>query len=104
VTAGPGGLSEQRFQPLDPAVDGGVVELDAALGEQLLDVAVRQAEAEVLAHRQHDHLERMAKASEGRELNRAGHRQRGMGGEVSGHSLRARDSFTADATAPLNPS
>jgi hypothetical protein len=44
---------------------------DAALDEQLLDVAVRQGEAEVPAHRQHDHLERMAKASEGRELNRS---------------------------------
>jgi hypothetical protein len=48
-----------------------VVDLDATLGEQLLDVAVRQGEAKVPAYRQHDHLGRMAGASEGRELHRS---------------------------------
>jgi hypothetical protein len=33
-----------------------VVDLDAAFGEQLLDVAVGQAEAQVPADRQHDHI------------------------------------------------
>jgi hypothetical protein len=37
------------FEPHHPAVDGDVVDLDATLGEQLLDVAVRQAEAQVPA-------------------------------------------------------
>jgi hypothetical protein len=33
-----------------------VVDLDTALGEEFLDVAVGQAEAQVPADRQHDHL------------------------------------------------
>jgi hypothetical protein len=32
---------------LDPAVDGGVVGLNPTLGEQLLDVAIRQREAQI---------------------------------------------------------
>jgi hypothetical protein len=43
MAPGPGGLSEQRREPLDPPVDGDVVDLDAALGEQLFDVAVGEA-------------------------------------------------------------
>jgi hypothetical protein len=45
VPARPGGLSEQRREPLHPAVDRDVVDLDPALGEELLDIAIRQAEA-----------------------------------------------------------
>jgi hypothetical protein len=45
MAAGPGGLSEQRREPLHPPVDGDVVDSDAALGEQLLHVAVGEAEA-----------------------------------------------------------
>jgi hypothetical protein len=40
VPAGPGGLGEQRREPLHPAVDRDVIDLDASLGEQLLDVAI----------------------------------------------------------------
>jgi hypothetical protein len=36
----PGGLGQQRREPLHPTVDGDVVDIDAALGEQLLDVPV----------------------------------------------------------------
>jgi hypothetical protein len=45
MTAGSGGVGQQRREPLDPAVDGGVVDVDPALGEQLLHVAIGQAEA-----------------------------------------------------------
>jgi len=45
VPAGPGGLSQQRREPHDPAVDSDVVDLDPALGKQFLDVAVGQREA-----------------------------------------------------------
>jgi hypothetical protein len=55
VPTGPGSLDQQRREAADPAIDGGVVDLDAALGEQLLDVAVRQREAQVPAHREDDH-------------------------------------------------
>jgi hypothetical protein len=56
VPAGPGRLAQQRCEPHDPAVDGDVVDLDAALGEQFFDVAVGEAKAEVPADRQHDHI------------------------------------------------
>jgi hypothetical protein len=38
MAAGPGRLGQQRREPVDPPVDGDVVDLDAALGEQLLDI------------------------------------------------------------------
>jgi hypothetical protein len=44
MAAGPGGLSEQRREPLDPPVDGDVVDLDAAFAEQFLGVAVGETE------------------------------------------------------------
>jgi hypothetical protein len=40
VAAGPGGLGQQRREPLDPAVDGDVVDLNAAFGEEFFEVAV----------------------------------------------------------------
>jgi hypothetical protein len=43
-----------------------VVDLDAPLDQQFLEVAVRQPEAQLPADRQHDHLGREAKAGEGR--------------------------------------
>jgi hypothetical protein len=45
-------------------VDRDVVDLDAALGEELFDVAVGQAEAQVPADRQHDDIGREAEAGE----------------------------------------
>jgi hypothetical protein len=42
-----------------------VVDLDASLGEQLLDVAVGQTEAQVPAHRQHNDVRWEAEAGEG---------------------------------------
>ena len=46
VPTGPGRLDEQRGEPDHPAEKRGVVNLDAAFGEQLLDVAVGQPEAQ----------------------------------------------------------
>jgi hypothetical protein len=46
VTSWAGGVSQQRCDARDPPVDGGVVDVDAALGQQLLDVAIRQVEAQ----------------------------------------------------------
>src|SRR5512132_825701 len=73
-----------------------MVDLDAALGEQLFDVAVGEAKAEVPADRQHDHIRREAETGEGRPCN-------GIGADpASSHdaSLAARVCSTADATAP----
>jgi hypothetical protein len=66
MAPGSGGLNEQRREPLDPPVDGDVVDLDAAFGEQLFDVAVGEAKAQVPADRQHDHIRREAETGEGR--------------------------------------
>jgi hypothetical protein len=48
-----------------------VVDLDPAVGEQLLDVAIGQPEAQVSANRQHDHLGWKAEAGEGRSCERS---------------------------------
>jgi hypothetical protein len=41
----PSGVGQQGREPHPPPVDSDVVDLDPALDEQLLDVAVGQAEA-----------------------------------------------------------
>jgi hypothetical protein len=48
VTARPGRLGQQGREPLHPAIDRDMVDLDPAFGEQLLDVPVGQAKAQVL--------------------------------------------------------
>lgn len=52
------GYGEKRCEPLHPPVDGNVVDLDAALDQQPLHIAVGQAIAQVPPHRDHDHLGR----------------------------------------------
>jgi hypothetical protein len=59
-------IREQGREALHPSVDGDVVNLNAAFGQQLFDVAVRQALPQVPAHRDHDDLGREPKAGEGR--------------------------------------
>jgi hypothetical protein len=66
MAVGPGSLGEQRREPLHPPVDDDVVDLDAALGQQLLHVAVRQRETQAPAHRQHDHIGRETAAGQAR--------------------------------------
>src|SRR5215218_9795982 len=70
--------------------------LDAAFGEQLLDVAVRQRETQASADRQHNHTRREAEAGEGRWRDSS--RTRAAGSHDT--SLSARGSLAADATAP----
>jgi hypothetical protein len=53
--------SNTRNQP----VDGNVVDLDTAFGQQFLNISVRQA----VPHRQHDHLGRESETRE-RRVNR----------------------------------
>ena len=77
VPARAGGLGQQRREPLYPAVDGDVISLDATLGEEFLDVAVGQAEAQVPADRQDDHVGGEAEAGEGGP--RGGSRTRAAG-------------------------
>jgi hypothetical protein len=97
MAAGPRGLGQQRRKPQNPPVDGDVVDLHAAFGQQLLHVAVRQREAQVPAHRQHDHIGWEAEAGERSPYDS------GEAGTASSHSdsLPALGSITAAATVPV---
>jgi hypothetical protein len=61
-----GGVGEQRGEPLNPAVDGDVIDLHATLDQELLNVAIGQVEPQIPAHRDHDHLRREPEAGERR--------------------------------------
>src|SRR5436305_131245 len=58
VSAWPGGVDKQGREPLHPAIDGHVIYLDTAFGEQLFHISVRESIAQVPTHRHHDHLRR----------------------------------------------
>jgi len=58
MPAQPRCLDELRSKPLDPSVHGHMVDGDAALGQQFLDVAVGEAVAQAPADRDRDHLPR----------------------------------------------
>jgi hypothetical protein len=47
---------QQRREALDPSVDRDVINVNTSFDDRLLDVAIRQALAQVPAHRQQDHL------------------------------------------------
>jgi hypothetical protein len=86
MTAGSGGISKQRREPQHPPIDGDVVDFDPALGEQFLDVAVRQPEAQIPADCQHNHIGWEAEAGEGGPC--CGSRTRAVSSHIS--SLAAR--------------
>jgi hypothetical protein len=66
VTTGSCGVDEQWGEPLHPAIDGHMINVDTTFSEQLLDVPVGQAIAEVPADRHHDHIRREPEANESR--------------------------------------
>jgi hypothetical protein len=68
MAARPGGLDELGREPLDPPIDGDVIDGDAPLGQQFLDVPLGQAIAQVPADRERDHLSREPEAGEHRGL------------------------------------
>jgi hypothetical protein len=55
-------LKKAGIEPLDPSIDGDVIDGDAALSHQLLHVPVRQPVAQVPADRHRDHLPRKPEA------------------------------------------
>jgi hypothetical protein len=83
VPARPGGVGQQRGEPLHPPIHADVVDLDAALGEQFLDISVGQAEAEVPPHRQDDHLGWEPEAGERGRRCRSGAGMAGVHGRQS---------------------
>ena len=56
VTTWPRRVDQSRCETLHPPVNGDVVNVDAAFGDEFLDVAVRQPEAQLPAHGHQDHL------------------------------------------------
>jgi hypothetical protein len=66
VAAWPGRLHQQRREPLDPSEQGDMVDLDAALSEELLQITVRQSVAQVPAHGDQDDLWREPESGERR--------------------------------------
>jgi hypothetical protein len=84
----PGGVPEwasgvglQRCESLHPPVHRDVVDLDTALGQQLLHVPVGQAVAQVPADRDRDHLQREPEPGKRRPIDV------GTGGSASTHPL-----------------
>jgi hypothetical protein len=68
-----GCLDELAGEPLHPPVDRHVIDGDTAFGEQLLDVAVRQAVAQVPVDADRDDLPREAEACKRRTTRRPRH-------------------------------
>ena len=66
--AGP--VDRQRRETLRPPEQGDVIDLDAALREEFVEIAIRQTETEIPADRQHDHLRREPEAGERRRVER----------------------------------
>ena len=67
-------VDELRGEGLHPAVDRDVVDSNAAFGQQLFDIAVGQAVAQLPPHRDRDHLPREAVAGRrGRDRRRIDH-------------------------------
>jgi hypothetical protein len=54
VAAGAGRVDEQRGEALDPSVHADVVDVDASLGEEFLDVSVGEPVVQVPPDRQKD--------------------------------------------------
>jgi hypothetical protein len=71
MSARPSSLGQQRCEPLHPAIHGDVVDLDAPFAEQLLDVAVGEAEAQVPVDRDDNHIGWESEASKVRSWNRS---------------------------------
>jgi hypothetical protein len=93
----------KRREPLHPPVDGDVVDVDAAFGEQLFDVAEGQAKAQVPADRQHDHIRREA-TSGGKQKPAKADCAMGWGDAASSRIPQSgcSDPLTADATTPMD--
>jgi hypothetical protein len=61
-------VDQQWREPLHPPEQGHVIDIDAALGEEIFEIAIRQTEPEIPADRQHDHLRREPEPRERRKL------------------------------------
>src|SRR4051812_45921622 len=92
-------LLELRGEALDPAVHGRVVDLNPAVGEHQLEVAVADRELQVPAHRPQDDLGREAEAAEGPGVRHDGCSRR----EVARAPLLPAYASPLNATEPRRP-
>jgi hypothetical protein len=81
-------LLELRGEALHPAVHSRVIDLDAAVGEHALELAVADRELQVPPHRLEDDLGREAKAAEGPGLRHGRCSRIGIGGSAAPTRLR----------------
>jgi hypothetical protein len=95
MPAGPGSLGQQRREALHPPVGGDVVDLDATLGQEVFDLAVRQTQAQLLADRDDKAIGWGAEAGDADGGAGAGPGQRVLMPAVS-----LLDAIAADATVP----
>ena len=72
VATRPCSIREKRREPLHPAEQSDVIDVDPTLAQELLDISVRQTESQIPAHPQHDHFRREPKAPERRTRNHSG--------------------------------
>src|ERR671910_3806731 len=88
MPARPSSVGQQGREPQHPAVDRDVVDLDPALGEQFLDIAIGQAEAQVPADGEDDDIGWEPEAGEGGP--RSGSRARAVGSHTGSLAARTR--------------
>src|SRR5215207_4256273 len=88
MAARPSSVGQQRREPQHPAVDRDMVDLDPALGQQLLDIAIGQGEAQVSADGEDDDIGWEAEAGEGGP--RSGSRARAVGSHIGSLAARTR--------------
>jgi hypothetical protein len=53
-----GRINQLGGESLDPPIQGDVIDVEAALGEELLQIPVREAAPPVAAHREQNHIRR----------------------------------------------
>ncbi len=70
MAARPRRVDQARREPLHPPVHGHVIDLDPRLDQQFLDIAIRQAIAQVPGDRENDHGRREPETSERRTRDR----------------------------------
>jgi hypothetical protein len=99
VPAGADGVGQQRREALHPAVHRDVVDLDAALSQKFLYIAIGQPEAQIPADRQHDDVGWEAEAGEGRPWDRSKARSSSHAGSLTSQApLRERNSAVPSCT------
>ena len=97
MPAGASSLGQQRREAQHPPVDSDVVNLNAAFDQELLDVAVGQAEAQVPADREHNYI---GWGSGSRRRPSAQGSTGGTGEWFSWLECQRPDHLTANATEP----